>query len=151
MRVRINGLTLVTTDGWNTNSDWDSVMHGDGRRRPAIAADSPALRSRSGATNQFNARAFSFRNQVQARTDVRLRIVCPGNRAIGCSHLQIAVQGARAHSWPGSLSNYQLQALVHCRFQLDDCDHAPALMNGQNTVTTLPTATQQFYRLQQVQ
>ena len=24
MRVRINGLTLVTTDGWNTNSDWST-------------------------------------------------------------------------------------------------------------------------------
>lgn len=38
MRVRINGLTLVTTNGWNTNSDWSSRVcaanDGEGREFP---------------------------------------------------------------------------------------------------------------------
>ena len=38
MRVRINGLTLVTTDGWTTNSDWSSryctATDGEGRQFP---------------------------------------------------------------------------------------------------------------------
>jgi len=50
MRVRINGLTLVTTNGWSTNSDWDlrycTATDGEGRQLPL---NSSALRSWPGA------------------------------------------------------------------------------------------------------
>ena len=40
MRVRVNGLTLVTTDGWTTNPDWDArfctATDGTGRQFPLI-------------------------------------------------------------------------------------------------------------------
>ena len=55
-------------------------------------------------------------------------------------------------TWPGSLSNYQLQS----RGSLTSTNwtpvtNAPVLVNGQNTVILAPTAAQKFYRLQRVQ
>jgi hypothetical protein len=155
MRVRINGLTLVTTDGWNTNSDWDSryctATDGEGRQLPLIH---PLYDLGLAPTNQFNATGV-FLQESGSGTDgtfgyeLFVQEIAPSDAAI----LQIAVQGGSVLiSWPGSLSNYQLQSAGSLSASnWTTVTNAPALMNGQNTVTTLPTATQQFYRLQQVQ
>ena len=56
MRVRINGLTLVTTDGWNTNSDWSSrfctATDGEGRQFPLVH---PLYDLGPAPTNRFDA------------------------------------------------------------------------------------------------
>ena len=56
MRVRINGLTLVTTDGWTTISDWDSryctATDGTGRQFPLIH---PLYDIGPAPTNEFDA------------------------------------------------------------------------------------------------
>jgi hypothetical protein len=55
-------------------------------------------------------------------------------------------------TWPGSLSNYQLQS----RDSLTSTNwtavtNPPILINGQNSVVLDPTAAHKFYRLQRVQ
>ena len=69
MRVRINGLTLVTTNGWNTNSDWSSryctATDGEGRQFPS------SIRSMTLAPPQPTAStplASSSRNPAPAPT-----------------------------------------------------------------------------------
>ena len=85
MRVRINGLTLVTTNGWNTNSDWDSryctATDGQGRQFPLIH---PLYDLGPAPTNRFDATGV-FLQESGSGTDgtYRLRTVCAGNRAVG--------------------------------------------------------------------
>jgi hypothetical protein len=155
MRVRINGLTLVTTDGWNTNSDWDSrfctATDGEGRQFPLIH---PLYDIGPAPTNQFDATGV-FLQESGSATDgtfgyeLFIQEIAPSDAAI----LNIAVQsGSAVVSWPGSLANYQLQS----------CDslsnpnwtamtNTPAIVNGQGTIILQPTATQKFFRLQRVQ
>ncbi len=155
MRVRINGLTLVTTNGWNTNSDWDSryctATDGNGRRFPLIH---PLYDLGPAPTNQFNATGV-FLQESGSGTDgtfgyeLFVQEIAPSDAAI----LSLGFQGGSVViAWPGSLSNYQLQS-ADSLFNPSwaTVTNAPAITNGHNTVTTLPTAAQQFYRLQQVQ
>jgi hypothetical protein len=155
MRVRINGLQLVTTNGWNTNSDWDSryctVTDGEGRQFPLIH---PLYDIGPTPTNQFDATGV-FLQESGSGTDgtfgyeLFVQGISPSDAAI----LNIAVQsGTAVISWPGSLANYQLQ----------NCDslsnpnwtamtNTPAVINGRNTIGLQPMAAQNFFRLQQVQ
>ena len=155
MRVRINGLTLVTTNGWNTNSDWDSrfctVTDSEGRQFPLIH---PLYDIGSAPTNQFDATGI-FLQESGSSTDgtfgyeLFVQEVAPSDAAI----LNISVQnGAAVVSWPGSLANYQLQSCD----SLSDSNwtaitNIPAISNGQNTIVLNPAGTQQFFRLQRVQ
>jgi hypothetical protein len=155
MRVRINGLTLVTTNGWSTNSDWDSryctATDGEGRQFPLIH---PLYDLGPAPTNQFDTTGV-FLQESGSGTDgtfgyeLFVQEIAPSDAAI----LNLAAQsGSLLISWPGSLSNYQLlSAGSLSNPNWTTVTNAPALTNGQNTVTTLPTATQQFYRLQRVQ
>lgn len=155
MRVRINGLTLVTTNGWNTNSDWDSryctVMDGEGRQFPLIH---PLYDIGPAPTNQFDATGV-FLQESGSGTDgtfgyeLFVQEIAPSDAAI----LNIAVQsGSMVVSWPGSLANWQLQ----------NCDslsnpnwtamtNTPVVIKGRNTIGLQPMAAQTFFRLQQVQ
>ncbi|HUA67255.1 MAG TPA: hypothetical protein VMA13_01795 [Candidatus Saccharimonadales bacterium] len=155
MRVRINGLTLVTTNGWNTNSDWDSryctATDGEGRQFPLIH---PLYDIGPPPTNQFDATGV-FLQESGSGTDgtfgyeLFVQQVAPSDAAI----LNIAFQSSSAVvSWPGSLSNYQLQS----------CDslsnpnwaaitNTTAVVNGQNTIVLNAAGTQEFFRLQRVQ
>jgi len=155
MRVRINGLTLVTTNGWNTNSDWDSryctATDGEGRQFPLIH---PLYDIGPAPTNQFDATGV-FLQESGSGTDgtfgyeLFMQEIAPSDAAI----LNIAGQGGSVVvSWPGSLANYQLQ----------NCDslsnpnwtaitNTPAVINGRNTIGLQPMEAQKFFRLQQVQ
>ena len=155
MRVRINGLTLVTTNGWNTNSDWDSryctATDGEGRQFPLIH---PLYDIGPPPTNQFDATGV-FLQESGSGTDgtfgyeLFVQQVAPSDAAI----LNIAFQSSSAVvSWPGSLLNYQLQS----------CDslsnpnwaaitNTTAVVNGQNTIVLNAAGTQEFFRLQRVQ
>ena len=155
MRVRINGLQLVTTNGWNTNSDWDSryctATDGEGRQFPLIH---PLYDIGPAPTNQFNATGV-FLQESGSGTDgtfgyeLFVQEIAPSDAAI----LNIAVQsGSVVVSWPGSLANYQLQS----------CDslsnpnwaamtNTPTVINGRNTIGLQPMAAQKFFRLHQAQ
>ena len=155
MRVRINGLTLVTTNGWNTNSDWSlrycTATDGQGRQFPLIH---PLYDIGPVPTNQFNATGV-FLQESGSGTDgtfgyeLFVQEIAPSDAAI----LNIAVQsGSVVVSWPGSLANYQLQS----------CDslsnpnwaamtNTPTVINGRNTIGLQPMAAQKFFRLHQAQ
>lgn len=155
MRVRINGLTLVTTNGWNTNSDWDSryctATDGESREFPLIH---PLYDIGPAPTNQFDATGV-FLQESGSGTDgtfgyeLFVQEIAPSDATI----LSIAVQsGLVVVSWPSSLANYQLQ----------NCDllsnpnwtamtNTPAVANGQNTIILQPIEAQKFFRLQRVQ
>jgi len=113
MHVRINGLTLVTTDGWTTVSDWDSryctATDGTGRQFPLIH---PLYDIGPAPTNAFDATGV-FLQESGSATDgtfgyeLFVQDVSPSALPI----LNITQENGSATviiSWPGSLSNYQL-------------------------------------------
>jgi hypothetical protein len=157
MRVRINGLTLVTADGWTTNSDWDSrfctATDGTGRQFPLIH---PLYDIGPAPTNTFDATGV-FLQESGSATDgtfgyeLFVQEVSPSDLPI----LNITHQNSSATvtiSWPGSLSNFQLL----CTSSLSSPNwtpvtNSPMVVNSQNTVSLPSAAAQQFYQLQLVQ
>jgi len=152
MRVRINGLTLVTTDGWNTNSDWSTryctATDGEGRQFPLVH---PLYDLGPAPTNRFDATGI-FLQESGSGTDgtfgyeLFVQEIAPSAPAV------LAIAMKPVITWPGSLSNYQLQS----RDSLTSSNwtavtNGPVLLNGQNTVILDPTATQKFFRLQRAQ
>jgi hypothetical protein len=155
MRVRINGLTLVTTNGWSTNSDWDlrycTATDGEGRQFPLIH---PLYDLGPAPTNRFDATGV-FLQESGSGTDgtfgyeLFVQEIAPSAGAV----LSLAaVPSGIQVSWPGSLSNYQLQSTDSLTApNWTSVTNAPVLVNGQNTVILKPTAAQKFYRLQRAQ
>jgi hypothetical protein len=152
MRVRMNGLTLVTTDGWNINSDWSAryctATDGEGRQFPLVH---PLYDLGPAPTNRFDATGV-FLQESGSATDgtfgyeLFVQEVAPSASAV------LGITMNPVITWPGSLANYQLQSrdsLISTNWTL--VTNAPMLLNGQNTVILNPTAAQKFYRLQQVQ
>jgi hypothetical protein len=152
MRVRLNGLTLVTTSGWNTNSDWDSryctATDGEGRQFPLIH---PLYDLGPAPTNQFDAVGI-FLQESGSSTDGTFgyELFVQAVEPSAAPTLAIAMQPVII--WPGSLANYQLQS----RDSLSSTNwtavtNAPVLINGQNTVVLEPPAgASGFYRLERV-
>jgi hypothetical protein len=155
MRVRINALTLMTTNGWCTNSDWDSryctATDGQGRQFPLIH---PLYDIGPAPTNQFDATGV-FMQESGSGTDGRYgyELFVQATTASDAALLNIAVQkGVPVLSWPGSLANYQLQS---CHSLSNPnwtaITNTPTLVNGLFTVFLQPASAQEFFRLQQVQ
>lgn len=152
MRVRINGLTLVTIAGWNTNSDWDSryctATDGEGRQFPLIH---PLYDLGPAPTNQFDATGV-FLQESGSGTDgtfgyeLFVQEITPSSSAV----LNLASQPVI--TWPAALVNYQVQSSDSlARPNWTAVTNTPALMNGQNTVVLTPGGAQKFFRLQRVQ
>ena len=154
MRVRINGLTLVTTNGWNTNSDWSAryctATDGEGRQFPLVH---PLYDLGAPPTNRFDATGI-FLQESGSGTDgtfgyeLLVQEVAPSAPAV----LTIATKPVI--TWPGSLSNYQLQYTntIGAPGPWQIATNAPALLNGRWTVILDPADAQtRFYRLQRVQ
>jgi hypothetical protein len=152
MRVRINGLTLVTTDGWNTHSDWDSryctATDGEGRQFPLIH---PLYDLGPAPTNQFDATGV-FIQESGSGTDgtfgyeLFVQEITPSSSAV----LNLANQPVI--TWPAELANYQVQSSDSLTTpNWTAVTNAPALMNGQNTVVLTPGGAQRFFRLQRGQ
>jgi len=151
MRVRLNGLTLVTTNGWTTNSDWSTryctATDGEGRQFPLIH---PLYDLGPAPTNRFDATGIFVQESGSASDgtfgyELFVQEIDPSSRA----DLTIAMKPVM--TWPASLSNYELQS----RDSLTSTNwaavtNAPVLVNGQNTVILDPTAPQRFYRLQRI-
>ena len=152
MRVRINGLTLVTTSGWTTNADWSAryctATDGEGRQFPLIH---PLYDLGPAPTNRFDATGI-FLQESGSDTDGTFGYELFVQQIAPSAPTALTIAMKPVITWPGSLSNYQLQ----CRDSLTSTNwtpvtNLPVLVNGQNTVILDPTATQRFYRLQGVQ
>ena len=152
MRVRITGLTLLSTNGWTTNPDWSSrfctATDGEGRQIPLIH---PLYDLGAAPTNRFDATGV-FIQESGSGTDgtfgyeLFLQEVTPSADAV----LNIAMKPVI--TWPSSLSNYQLQS----RDSVSSTNwtavtNLPVLINGQNTIIVEPTAAREFYRLKRIQ
>ena len=151
MRVRINGLTLVTTNGWNTNSDWSTryctATDGEGRQFPLVH---PLYDLGPAPTNRFDATGI-FLQESGSGTDgtfgyeLFVQSVEPSDSAT----LAIAMQPVV--TWPGSLANYQLQSRDSLAVtNWTTVTNQPVLVNGRNTVLLDAAAAKKFYRLQRV-
>jgi hypothetical protein len=154
VRVRLTGLTLVSTNGWNATNLWGnrkcSVTDGEGRfftlRHPRYSlGDVP--------TNRFDAVGVFTQESnsgVQGTNgyELFLQQVLPADDAV----LNIAMQPVI--TWPGSLANYQLQYTntVGGTGEWQPATNVPVLVNGRATVIVDPAEAQmRFYRLQRVQ
>ena len=152
MRVRINGLTLVTTNGWNTNSDWSSryctATDGEGRQFPIIH---PLYDIGPVPTNTFDATGV-FMQESGSGTDGTFGYELFVQEIATASTATLAIANSPVITWPGSLANYQLQSsdsLTNPNWTA--VTNVPVLVNGQNTVILQPTAAQKYFRLQRVQ
>jgi hypothetical protein len=152
MRVRINGLILVSTSGWNTNSDWDSryctATDGEGRQLPLIH---PLYDLGAAPTGQFDATGV-FIQESGSGTDgtfgyeLFVQEITPSSSAV----LNLANQPVI--TWPAALANYQVQSSDTLSSpNWSAVTNAPALVNGQNTVVLKPEGAQKFFRLHRVQ
>ncbi len=150
MRVRINGLTLVTTNGWNTNSDWESrfctVTDGEGRQFPLIH---PLYDIGPAPTNQFDATGVFLQESgsgVDGTFGYELFVqeIAPSDAAI----LNIAVQSSQ---WwfrgPARWPIVSCKAAIHFQFQLGGDDQYSGGLNGRNTIVLQPMEAQKFFRL----
>ncbi len=157
MRVRINGLTLATTGGWTTNSDWSSryctATDGKGRQFPLIH---PLYDLGPAPTNRFDATGV-FLQESGSATDgtfgyeLFIQEVSPSDLPI----LNITQQNGSETvtiSWPGSLSNYQLLGSISLSPpSWTPVTNSAVVVGNQNTISLSSTAARQFYKLQRVQ
>lgn len=152
MRVRINGLTLVDTNGWNTNSDWASrfctATDGEGRQFPLVH---PLYDLGPAPTNRFDATGV-FLQESGSGTDGTYGYELFVQEIVPAEPAALTIAMKPVITWPSSLSNYQLQSqdsLVSTNWTA--VTNVPVLMNGQNTVILDGAGVQKFYRLQQIQ
>ncbi len=153
MRVRLNNLTLVTTNGWNSANAWGARLCTvtDGANRffslrhpryslgpaPAVEFDAIGIfNQESGSGSQGTNGYELFVQQVLPRTPAP-------ELAIG---LNVTI------SWPANTDTYQLE----WRAQVDAGEwtpvtNAPVVINGMNTVILPPSSPQRFYQLRKIQ
>ena len=152
MRVRVNGLTLVTTSGWSTNSDWSAryctATDGEGRQFPLVH---PLYDVGPAPTNRFDATGI-FLQESGSGTDGTFGYELFVQEIAPSAAAALAIAMKPVITWPGSLSNYQLQSRDSlASTNWTPVTNAPVLVNSQNTVILDPAAAQRFYRLQRVQ
>ncbi|HNQ88494.1 MAG TPA: hypothetical protein PKM73_07770 [Verrucomicrobiota bacterium] len=152
MRVRINNLTLVTTNGWNPANTWASrlctVTDGLGRffsiRHPRTSLGPPpaipfdavgVFNQESGSGTQGTTGYELFAQQVLPHSPAP-------ELAIG---LNVTI------AWPVGTDTYQLE----WRRQADTGDwtpvpDSPVVIRGVNTVILPPATPQQYYQLRKI-
>jgi len=152
MRVRITGLTLVDTNGWNPTNLWNNrkctVTDGEGRfftlRHPRYSL-APAPTNRFDALGVFTQESGSG---VQGTNGYELFIqqVLPADDAV------LAIADRLVVSWPGSLSNYRLLGADWLpATNWSPVTNQPVLVEGRNAVIQDPSEAKKFYRLERVQ
>jgi hypothetical protein len=149
MRVRINNLTLATTNGWNPTNTWGNrlctVTDGAGR---FFTLRHPRYSLGAAPTNQFDAigifsQESGSSSQGTNGYELFVQQILPQGSPV------LAVAQKIALTWPVSGAAYQLER----RPDLNSTNwfpvtNPPALMDGQNTILVPPNANpQQFYRL----
>jgi hypothetical protein len=149
MHVRINGLLLVTTNGWNPTNLWGerkcSVTDGQGRyftlRHPRYSLG-PAPTAQFDAVGIF---AQESGSGIQGTNGYELFV----QQVIPQQAPAMAIAQTIAIRWPASGATYQLES----RPDLNSTNwfpvtNPPVIMDGQNTVLVPPVENpQQFYRL----
>ena len=149
MRVRLNNLTLVTTNGWNPTNAWGNrlctVTDGAGR---FLSLRHPRYSLGSAPTNQFDAIGIFTQESgsgAQGTNGYELFV----QQILPQGSPTLAIAAKLALTWPDSGAAYQLER----RPDLNSTNwfpvtNPPALMDGQNTILVPPNANpQQFYRL----
>jgi hypothetical protein len=149
MRVRINNLSLVTTNGWNPTNTWlnrlCTVTDGAGRffslRHPRYSLGAaPAIQFDAiGIFNQESGMSTQGTNKYE----LFVQQVLPHNPAP-----ELAIGPNVTIAWPASSDTYQLE----WRSQADTGEwmpvtNAPVVINGMNTVILPPSSPQRFYQL----
>jgi len=154
MRVRLNGLTLVTTNGWDATKGWSSRLCSvtDGENR-FFALRHPRHSLGPVPTNSFD--AIGILNQETGsgtqgtnRYELFVQEIVPAQPPV----LDLAL--LPVITWPGGLANYQLEYTNTVGGAGDwmPVTNTPVLLNGRWTVIQDPTETQtRFYRLRQMQ
>lgn len=152
MRVRINGLRLLTTTGWNTSADWSgrycTATDDAGRQFPLIH---PLQDIGPAPTNRFDAIGV-FMQESGSGTDGTFGYELFVQEVMPAADAVLAIANQPVITWPGALTNYRLESSA----SLDQpvwtaVTNVPALINGLNTVILSPAAARKFYRLQQAQ
>jgi hypothetical protein len=152
MRVRINGLTLTDTNGWNANSDWDSryttATDGEGRQ---ISLIHPLADIGPAPTNRFDATGVLIQESGSS-SDGTFGYELFVQEISDSDAASLAIAQKTVIAWPASLSNYQLQSAD----SLDStvwtaATNVPVVVNGRNTVIIDSATAKKFYRLQRAQ
>jgi len=152
MRVRITGLTLVTSNGWNATNLWSArkctVTDGEGRyftlRHPRYSlGDAP--------TNRFDAIGV-FTQESGSGTDgtfgyeLFVQEIAPADDAV------LSIANQPVISWPGSLANFRLESTDSLTVtNWTAVTNSPVLVNGRQTVILEPNSAQKFFRLERAQ
>jgi hypothetical protein len=149
MRVRLNGLTLVTTNEWNTSNPWGNrlctVTDGAGRffslRHPRYSVG-PAPEGQFDAIGIFSQESGAANHGTNGY-ELFVQQVLPHT-----STPELTIGLHVTLSWPVSPDPFQLE----WRSQADTGEwtpvtNAPVVLNGQNTVILPPNSPQRFYQL----
>lgn len=149
MRVRLNNLTLVTTNGWNPANTWGNrlctVTDGAGRffslRHPRYSVGA-APAAQFDAIGIFNQESGSG-SQGTNGYELFVQQVLPHNPAP-----ELAIGLDVTISWPASTDAYQLEWRSQAGSgQWTPVTNAPVVFNGRNTVMLPPSSPQRFYQL----
>lgn len=152
-RVRLNGLILLSTEGWNSANPWGarlcSVTDAENR---VFTLRHPRYSLGPAPTNAFDAIGILTQESgsgVQGTNGYELFVqqVLPSAPAV------VNLTTAPVITWPGSLANYQLQYTntVGAPSPWQPATNVPALLNGRWTVILDPSDAQtRFYRLQRI-
>lgn len=150
-RVRINGLMLMTTNGWNPTNAWGArlctVTDGAGRyfslRHPrySLGAAPAGVFDAVGIFNQESG------SGVQGTNGYELFI----QQVIPQAPATLAIAPKMELSWPVSGAGYQLEySTVLNPTDWLPVTTPPVVVNGQNIVLEPPSSPQRFYRLRKL-
>jgi hypothetical protein len=149
MRVRLNSLSLVTTNGWNPTNTWGNrlctVTDGAGRffslRHPRYALGA-APAAQFDAIGIFNQESGSG-SQGTNGYELFIQQILPHHPAP-----ELAVGLNATLSWPANTDTYQLEWRELVDMGLwTPVTNTPVVINGMNTVILPPSSPQRFYQL----
>jgi hypothetical protein len=150
MRVRVNNLTLVTTNGWNPTNTWSSrkctATDGTGRTFPLRTPRFSLGSVPDGAFDAIGVLNQESGSGVQGTNGYELFV----QQVIPQTAATLAIWQKLALTWPVSGAAYQLEYRddLNSTNWYSYTNSAPVVIDGQNTVLVSPTANaQQFYRL----
>ena len=149
MRVRINGLSLVSTNGWSSTPDWDSryciATDSEGRQFPLIH---PLYDLGPAPTNRFDATGV-FMQESGSGTDGTFGYELFVQEIAPSSDATLSIAEKPVISWPAALSNYQVvgaDSVTSTNWSAVNA--SPVVVNGQNTLIVEPGSASKFYRLE---
>jgi len=148
LRVRINGLLLVTTDGWNPANLWDArkCTVTDGRGR-FFTLRHPRYSLGAAPANTFDAVGIFTQESgsgIQGTNGYELFV----QQVIPQEAPTLAIAQTIAIRWPASGATYQLEYRTDLNLtNWFPVTNPPVLIEGQHTVLAPPASPQRFYQL----